>query len=82
MTAYKTLGRQAEFRAMALVTGVFTIGATNSDVDIVFGARHPLSTMDCRSACSVRQVPAFIAQGRYSRLFFRLLTRRAPEFRQ
>ena len=27
-------------------------------------------------------IPAFIAQGRYSRMFFRMLTWRAPEFRQ
>ncbi len=73
--------RQAEFRAMALVTGVFTIvqqTVTLTSFLVLVIRFQPWIALVLFGAT----IPAFIAQGRYSRLFFRLLTRRAPEFRQ
>ena len=73
--------RQAEFRAMALVTGVFTIvqqAVTLTSFLVLVISFQPWIAVVLFGAT----IPAFIAQGRYSRLFFRLLTRRAPEFRQ
>lgn len=73
--------RQAEFRAMALVTGVFAIvqqTVTLSSFLVLVISFQPWIAVLLFGAT----IPAFIAQGRYSRLFFRLLTRRAPEFRQ
>ncbi|RLT22886.1 MAG: ABC transporter ATP-binding protein, partial [Chloroflexi bacterium] len=73
--------RQAEFRAMALVTGVFAIvqqTVTLSSFLVLVIRFQPWIALVLFGAT----IPAFIAQGRYSRLFFRLLTRRAPEFRQ
>lgn len=73
--------RQAEFRAMALVTGVFAIAqqlvTLVSFVALIIHFQPWLALILFGAT-----IPAFIAQGRYSRLFFRLLTRRAPEFRQ
>lgn len=73
--------RQAEFRALALVTGSF--GIVQSFISLVsfvvlLVSFSPLLALVLFGA----SIPAFVAQGRYSRLFFRLLTRRAPEFRQ
>lgn len=73
--------RQAEFRAMALVTVVFTIvqqTVTLTSFLVLVIRFQPWIALVLFGAT----IPAFIAQGRYSRLFFRLLTRRAPEFRQ
>jgi len=73
--------RQAEFRAMALVTGVFAIAqqfVTLVSFVVLIIHFQPWIALILFGAT----IPAFIAQGRYSRLFFRLLTRRAPEFRQ
>lgn len=73
--------RQAEFRALALVTGSF--GIVQSVISLVsfivlLVTFSPVLAVVLFGA----SIPAFVAQGRYSRLFFRLLTRRAPEFRQ
>lgn len=73
--------RQAEFRAMALVTGVFSIVqqfATLVSFLVIVIAFEPWVALILFGA----SIPAFVAQGRYSRLYFRLLTWRAPEFRQ
>lgn len=73
--------RQAEFRAMALVTGVFAIAqqfVTLVSFVVIIVNFQPWVALILFGAT----IPAFVAQGRYSRLFFRLLTRRAPEFRQ
>lgn len=73
--------RQAEFRAMALVTGVFAIAqqfVTLASFVVLIVHFQPWIALILFGAT----IPAFVAQGRYSRLFFRLLTRRAPEFRQ
>lgn len=73
--------RQAEFRAMALVTGVFAIAqqfVTLVSFVVLIIHFQPWIALILFGAT----IPAFVAQGRYSRLFFRLLTRRAPEFRQ
>lgn len=73
--------RQAEFRAMALVTGVFAIAqqfVTLVSFVVLIIHFQPWIALILFGAT----IPAFVAQGQYSRLFFRLLTRRAPEFRQ
>ena len=73
--------RQAEFRALALVTGSFAIVQQFISLVsflVLVIAFAPVLALILFGA----SIPAFIAQGRYSRLFFRLLTRRAPEFRQ
>lgn len=73
--------RQAEFRALALVTGSFAIVQQFISLVsflVLVIAFAPILALILFGA----SIPAFIAQGRYSRLFFRLLTRRAPEFRQ
>lgn len=73
--------RQAEFRAMALVTGVFAIIQQFISLVsflVIVVAFQPWVALILFGA----SIPAFVAQGRYSRLYFRLLTWRAPEFRQ
>lgn len=73
--------RQAEFRAISLVTGVFAIiqqSITLISFLVLVIAFEPWIAVILFGA----SIPAFIAQGRYSRMFFRMLTWRAPEFRQ
>ncbi len=73
--------RQAEFRAISLVTGVFAIiqnVVTLGSFLVIVLAFQPWIAAILFGA----SIPAFIAQGRYSRLYFRMLTWRAPEFRQ
>jgi ATP-binding cassette subfamily B protein len=73
--------READFRATGIVNGSFMI-AQNAITLISFAALllafNPWITLILFGAT----VPAFIAQGRFSRLYFRLLTWRAPEFRR
>lgn len=73
--------RQSEFRAMALVNGVFAVIQQSISLMsflVIVVAFQPWIAVILFGA----SIPAFIAQSFYSRLFFRLLTRSAPEFRQ
>jgi ATP-binding cassette subfamily B protein len=73
--------RQSEFRAMALVNGVFAVVQQSISLVsflVIVVAFEPWIAIILFGA----SIPAFIAQSFYSRLFFRLLTRSAPEFRQ
>jgi ATP-binding cassette subfamily B protein len=73
--------READTRALGIINGAFMVVqniitlASFAALLVVF---NPWITLLLFGAT----VPAFIAQGRFSRLYFRLLTWRAPEFRR
>jgi ATP-binding cassette, subfamily B, bacterial len=73
--------READFRALGIINGGFSI-AQNIITLISFAALlltfNPWISLILFGAA----VPAFIAQGRFSKLYFRLLTWHAPEFRR
>ena len=73
--------READSRALGIINGAFMVVQnliTLFSFAAILLAFNPWITLVLFAAT----VPAFIAQGRYSRLSFRLLTWRAPEFRR
>jgi ATP-binding cassette subfamily B protein len=73
--------REGDMRALGIINGGFTV--TQSIITLISFAAillafNPWITLILFGAT----VPAFIAQGRFSRLHFRLLTWHAPEFRR
>lgn len=73
--------READSRALGIINGAFMVVQnliTLFSFAAILLAFNPWITLVLFAAT----VPAFIAQGRYSRLNFRLLTWRAPEFRR
>lgn len=73
--------READYRALGIINGSFLIVQnlmTLLSFAVILIAFNPWITLVLFSAT----VPAFIAQSRYSKLSFRLLTWRAPEFRR
>lgn len=73
--------READFRALGIVNGSFNVIQnllTLLSFAVLLLAFSPFITLVLFGAT----VPAFIAQGRYSNLYFRLLTWHAPEFRR
>jgi ATP-binding cassette, subfamily B, bacterial len=73
--------READFRAVGIINGVFMI-AQNVLTLISFAALLIVFNPWISLILFGATVPAFIAQGRFSRLYFRLLTWHAPEFRR
>jgi ATP-binding cassette subfamily B protein len=73
--------READFRALSIINGAFMV-VQNLITLLSFAALliafSPLITLILFGAT----IPAFIAQGRFSGLYFRMLTWRAPEFRR
>jgi ATP-binding cassette, subfamily B, bacterial len=73
--------READFRALGIINGSFTV-AQNVITLLSFAAIlltfNPLIALILFGAT----IPSFVAQGRYSNLYFRLLTWRAPEARR
>ncbi|HMP39500.1 MAG TPA: ABC transporter ATP-binding protein [Roseiflexaceae bacterium] len=73
--------READFRALSIINGSFMV-VQNLLTLLSFAALllafSPLITLILFGAT----IPAFIAQGRFSSLYFRMLTWRAPEFRR
>lgn len=73
--------READYRALGIINGSFLI-VQNIITLLSFAALllafSPWITLILFGAT----VPAFIAQGRFSKLYFRLLTWHAPEFRR
>jgi ATP-binding cassette, subfamily B, bacterial len=72
--------READYRALAIVTGGFMLiqnVLTLASFLVILVAFSPLLALLLFGAT----LPSFIAQSRYSNLYFRLLTWRAPEFR-
>jgi len=73
--------READYRALGIINGVFMV-AQNLITLLSFAALllafSPLITLVLFGAT----LPSFIAQSKYSNLYFRLLTWRAPEFRR
>jgi ATP-binding cassette, subfamily B, bacterial len=73
--------READFRAVGIINGVFMVAQnilTLISFAVLLLAFNPWISLILFGAT----VPAFIAQGRFSRLYFRLLTWHAPEFRR
>lgn len=73
--------READYRALGTVETTFTITQsviTLASFAVLLLAFNPLIALILFGAT----VPSFIAQTHYSGLYFRLLTWRAPEFRQ
>jgi ATP-binding cassette, subfamily B, bacterial len=73
--------READYRATGIVNGAFMIAQnliTLFSFAVLLLSFNPWITLILFGAT----VPAFIAQGRFSRLHFRLLTWHAPEFRR
>jgi ATP-binding cassette subfamily B protein len=73
--------READYRALGIINGVFLV--TQNVITLVSFAAlllafSPLITLILFGAT----IPAFIAQSKYSHMYFRLLTWRAPEFRR
>lgn len=73
--------READSRALGIINGAFMVV---QNLITLFSFAAILLTFNpwITLVLFVATVPAFIAQGRYSRLSFRLLTWRAPEFRR
>lgn len=73
--------READFRALGIINGSYN-AVQNLLTLLSFAtlllAFSPLITLVLFGAT----IPAFVAQGRYSNLYFRMLTWRAPEFRR
>ncbi|MFQ3632385.1 ABC transporter ATP-binding protein [Roseiflexus sp.] len=73
--------READFRALGIVNGSYSV-IQNMLTLLSFAALllafSPLITLVLFGAT----IPSFVAQSRYSNLYFRLLTWRAPEFRR
>ncbi|GIV99206.1 MAG: ABC transporter permease [Roseiflexus sp.] len=73
--------READFRALGIINGSYNV-VQNLLTLLSFAALllafSPLITLVLFGAT----IPAFVAQGRFSNLYFRLLTWRAPEFRR
>ena len=73
--------READSRALGIINGAFMVVQnliTLFSFAVILLTFNPWITLVLFAAT----IPAFIAQGRYSRLHFRLLTWRAPEFRR
>jgi ATP-binding cassette subfamily B protein len=73
--------READMRALGIINGAFMVVQniiTLFSFAAILVVFNPWITLLLFGAT----VPAFIAQGRFSRLYFRLLTWRAPEFRR
>lgn len=73
--------READFRALGIINGSYSVAQnllTLLSFAVVLLAFNPLITLVLFGAT----IPAFVAQGKYSNLYFRLLTWRAPEFRR
>jgi ATP-binding cassette, subfamily B, bacterial len=73
--------READFRALGIINGAFLVVQniiTLFSFAALLLAFSPLITLILFGAT----IPAFIAQSKYSQLYFRLLTWRAPEFRR
>jgi ATP-binding cassette subfamily B protein len=73
--------READYRALGIINGAFMV-VQNLITLLSFAALllafSPLITVVLFGAT----IPAFIAQSKYSHMYFRLLTWRAPEFRR
>jgi ATP-binding cassette, subfamily B, bacterial len=73
--------READYRALGIINGAFMVVQnfiTLFSFAALLLAFSPLITLVLFGAT----IPAFIAQSKYSHLYFRLLTWRAPEFRR
>lgn len=73
--------READFRALGIVNGSYSViqnVLTLLSFAALLLAFSPLITLVLFGAT----IPSFVAQSRYSNLYFRLLTWRAPEFRR
>ncbi|NWG22674.1 MAG: ABC transporter ATP-binding protein [Chloroflexi bacterium] len=73
--------READFRALGIINGSYNVVQnllTLLSFATLLLAFSPLITLVLFGAT----IPAFVAQGKYSNLYFRLLTWRAPEFRR
>ncbi|MCS6839289.1 MAG: ABC transporter ATP-binding protein/permease [Roseiflexus sp.] len=73
--------READFRALGIINGSYSVVQnllTLLSFAVLLMAFSPLIALVLFGAT----IPAFVAQGRYSNLFFRMLTWRAPEFRR
>jgi ATP-binding cassette, subfamily B, bacterial len=73
--------READYRALGIINGAFMVVQnfiTLFSFAALLLAFSPLITLLLFGAT----LPAFIAQSKYSQLYFRLLTWRAPEFRR
>jgi ATP-binding cassette subfamily B protein len=73
--------READFRALSIINGSCSVVQnllTLLSFAVLLLAFNPWITLVLFGAT----IPAFVAQGRYSHLYFRLLTWRAPEFRR
>jgi ATP-binding cassette subfamily B protein len=73
--------RQADFRALGIINGGFLVVQniiTLLSFAAILLAFNPLIALILFGAT----IPSFMAQGKYSSLYFRLLTRRAPEARR
>src|SRR5437773_63022 len=70
--------READFRALGIINGGFLVVqniVTLLSFAVILLALNPLIALILFGAT----IPSFIAQGKYSSLYFRLLTWRAPE---
>jgi ATP-binding cassette subfamily B protein len=73
--------READFRALGIINGSYSVVQnllTLLSFAVLLLAFNPWITLVLFGAT----IPAFVAQGRYSHLYFRLLTWHAPEFRR
>src|SRR5262245_27896804 len=73
--------READFRALGIINGGFLVVQniiTLLSFAVILLAFNPLIALILFGAT----IPSFIAQGKYSSLYFRLLTWRAPETRR
>ena len=73
--------READYRALGIINGTFLFVQnviTLLTFIIALIAFNPLIALILFGAT----IPSFVAQGKYSNLYFRLLTWRAPEFRR
>lgn len=73
--------READFRTLGIINGSFMAiqsALTLASFAVILLAFNPLIALILFGAT----IPSFIAQGRYSSLQFRILTRRAPESRR
>src|SRR6266511_1313317 len=73
--------READFRALGIINGGFLVVQniiTLLSFAVILLALNPLIALILFGAT----IPSFIAQGKYSSLYFRLLTWRAPEARR
>lgn len=73
--------READFRALGIINGTFLFVQnviTLLTFIVALVAFNPLIALILFGAT----IPSFVAQGKFSNLYFRLLTWRAPEFRR